>query len=491
MVDKLKSFFLENKTLTQTVAKNTAWLSISTVISRGVRALLVLYAARVLGTEGYGVFSYAMSLAGFFTIFSDIGLSPLLTREAVKQPEKIRAYLSTTLFLKLIILVATLVVGLIFAPMTVTISAAKPLVPLALFLLIFDNFRSFGFSIVRAQNRMEIEAVLSAITDILITALSLTVLFVTPGPWTLSLAYVLGSALGTLLVFWVIRKYLTGLSKHFDQTLIRPILTAAWPFAIMGVLGAFMINIDTIIIGWLSSAHELGLYSAAQRIPLLLYVLPSLLASSTFPIFSRLAHNQELDRAREVMETSFKSIMLIALPLAVGGMVLAKPLTLLLFGSAYEQAWPTLALLMFTILIVFPSTLISNAIFAYDKQKSFIFSTSIGGGTNIVLDLILIPIFGIAGSAIATIISQILVNGLNLKTLKKFLNFKLSGIGKMFLSTLVMGSIVFLLNFYNLHVLPSIFLGSLIYLGLLISFKEPLLQKIWVKINFNKNENTN
>jgi len=237
MVEKLKSFFLENKTLTQTVAKNTAWLTIGTIFSRTIRALLILYAARLLGTEGYGVFSYAMSLAAFFGIFSDIGLSSLLTREAVKQPEKIKAYLSTTFFLKLVILTLTLFVALVFAPMTVTIMEAKPLIPFAVFLLFFDSFRSFGFSITRAQNKMEVEAVLSALTDTLIVGISLAVLFLNPSAWWLSLAYALGSALGTMVVFWVIRKYLVGITQNFDRFLVKPILSSAWPFAIMGMLG--------------------------------------------------------------------------------------------------------------------------------------------------------------------------------------------------------------------------------------------------------------
>jgi O-antigen/teichoic acid export membrane protein len=192
------------------------------------------------------------------------------------------------------------------------------------------------------------------------------------------------------------------------------------------------------------------------------------------------------------METSIRYVMLVALPLAIGGMILAKPIIDLIFGAAYEQAWPTLSLLMFTILILFPGTLISNAIFAYDKQKSFIFSTGVGASANVVLDLILIPILGIAGSAVATIVAQSLVNTINLRTLKKIIHFKLSGMGKMFLASLGMGVLVFFLNWKSVHVLPNIFFGGLIYLIFLILLKEPILQKIWQKINFNqKNEISN
>jgi len=75
-MNKIKEFLFENKSMRQMVAKNTAWLAIGEMVSRLIRAGLIIYAARVLGTEGYGVFSYALSLAALFTIFSDIGLSP-------------------------------------------------------------------------------------------------------------------------------------------------------------------------------------------------------------------------------------------------------------------------------------------------------------------------------------------------------------------------------------------------------------------------------
>ncbi|PIY59464.1 flippase, partial [Candidatus Wolfebacteria bacterium CG_4_10_14_0_8_um_filter_37_11] len=48
--------------------------------SRLIRAAIIIYAARVLGAAEYGIFSYVLSFAGFFTIFADLGVSPLMTR---------------------------------------------------------------------------------------------------------------------------------------------------------------------------------------------------------------------------------------------------------------------------------------------------------------------------------------------------------------------------------------------------------------------------
>ena len=68
MFKKIKQFLFKNSSAKQTVAKNTFWLSVSNFGGRIIKAVIIIYAARVLGTAGYGVFSYALTLASFLTL---------------------------------------------------------------------------------------------------------------------------------------------------------------------------------------------------------------------------------------------------------------------------------------------------------------------------------------------------------------------------------------------------------------------------------------
>jgi len=86
MFQKIKSWLLENRNFRQTIMKNTFWLTVSNVLGRVIKAVLIIFAARILGVASYGIFSYALSLAAFFTIFSDIGLGPILTKKTAKKP---------------------------------------------------------------------------------------------------------------------------------------------------------------------------------------------------------------------------------------------------------------------------------------------------------------------------------------------------------------------------------------------------------------------
>jgi len=73
MVKKIKSFLFENKTISQTIAKNTFWLSISNILGKILRAIIIIYVARVLGAESWGIFSYALTIASTLTLIMDFG----------------------------------------------------------------------------------------------------------------------------------------------------------------------------------------------------------------------------------------------------------------------------------------------------------------------------------------------------------------------------------------------------------------------------------
>ncbi len=474
MIQKIRSLLFENTSVKQTILKNTFWLTAGTGASRVLRAVLILYAARILGTEGYGVFSYVLSVAAFFTILSDIGLSPLLTRESVRQPEKVQTYLSTTFALKLGLIAITVLATIIGTPYFTNVDAALPLIPLVAILLALDSLRGFSYSIARAQNRMQFEAGFIMLTDFFITAFGLVILFTQPTTMGLTLAYTVGSGLGTLGAFWALRKELGGLLKHFDRALVKPIFSSAWPFAIMSLLGGFMINIDTIVLGIFRSASELGLYAAAQRPIQILYMIPGLVAVSIFPIVSWHVHRGEIGESKKILETSLTALLAVGLPVTVGGMILGAPLINLLFGSAYSGATLTFQLLLVTVPMIFIGTIVGNTIFAHDKQRIFIFSTGTGAIMNVVLDLLLIPTYGIAGSAVATIIAQIATNSINWMFLQKIYNLRLH-LGRTFLATAVMAVVVYLMNSVGIHILATVAVSGLIYGVTLVLLREPLL----------------
>lgn len=477
MIKKIRSFLFENTTAKQTVAKNTFWLGVGNVASRIIKALIIIYAARVLGAENYGVFSYALSLAALFSILSDLGMSAILTREASRDPEKLEKNIGTSFVIKLSATAFSFSLVAFIAPFFSGMDGASILMPLAAFLIAFDSLRDFAFSITRAKERMELEAAISMTTGIAITLFGFAAIFISPTPFSLMLGYVMGSAIGFFLAYFLLRDFIKNIWKNFDRTLAKKLIREAAPLALMGLLGALTINTDTIMIGWLRGATDVGLYAAAQRPVLLIYLLATLLGTSVFPLISRIAQKDD-DRVRYILEKTITLSLLMAVPIFVGGAVLSKPIVLLIFGAEYLSTYPTFATLLFTVILLFPATIILNAIFAYGAQKTMLYSMALGGISNVILNLLFIPPLGILGSAFSTVLSQGTAYGWAWIKMKQIINFEvLKHLKKIIASAILMGIFAHVLNSLGINVLLNIVLSIVLYFSLLFALKEKLIKE--------------
>ena len=474
---KIKNFLFRNKTVGQTIVKNTFWLTFGEIMGRILRTGVVIYAARALGAEGWGVFSYAMSLAALFTIFSDIGLSAVLIREGAKSPEAREKYFATTLVLKIILIAISFAVVMFGVPHFTKIPLSTNLLFFIVLLLLFDSLRGFGVSLFRATEKMEMEAFSNILTQGVILVAGVAILIISPSPEHLAITYATGSAAGLILVIISLWPYIKKFWHRFDKNLLKPILKAAWPFGVAGLLGAIMINTDTILIGWFKKAVDVGYYSAAQKPILLLYLLPSLIAGGLFPVLAKLA-NKDNERFRSILEKGLAFVFLLAIPFAVGMILTSDQIIHLLFGNEYfnRPTILTLQLLAVTLITNFPISLLVNSVFAYDRQKDLIAFWTIGAISNAVFDLFLIPVWGIAGAALATIIVQIISNGLIWWKMKKINDFStLKHLKKIISATLVMSVFVLLFKWLGWPVILNIVISGGIYLAALILFKEKMI----------------
>ncbi len=413
-----------NRTPRQTILKNTIWLFIGQVGSRVLRAVIVIYAARTLGASSWGAFSYALGIATFLTVFSDIGINGLLTKEGARNPETRDRYLGTALGIKIILLLVVGVSVILAFPHLTKIAEAARIMPILLFVFAFDTLRDLGSAFSRALEKMEIEAIIQVITNFIIVALGVIFLFFTHSSFMLALAYALGSGLGLIAIIIVLRKHMGRITHFFTPSLVKSILITAWPFGLMGMLGAVMLNSDIIMLGWLRSPEEVGYYSAAQKIIQMLYIVPTFFSSSIFPLMSRLVRENK-EYATRILERSVAGIIMIAVPVTIIGLVLAKFIILTFFGEAYIAAVMPFQILMFTILLTYPAILIGNAIFAYDHQKDFVGYVVVATVGNIILNWLLIPRFGISGAATATLIVQAIIDSAMWYRLRRITGFSI------------------------------------------------------------------
>lgn len=474
MWKKLSDYLFVNTSLKQTLVKNTFWVGLSTMLVKLARAGLIIYVARILGADDYGIFTYALSLVGIFMIFADLGLTGIITRELSRPGADKRAYLSTGFAVKVGFLVISSVSALLIGPLISKFRESGDLIAIIAIFVSLESLRSFLYAVPRAEGKMEVEARIGIISEIVSTTITLVIFFNNPTPATLAYAYVAGNLVSLVIAVVILGKRLDGIFGNLNQKLVRPIVMASWPLAIMGVFGIFMTNIDAVMLGFWNDSGVLGIYAAAQRPISLLYVIPSFLSASLLPLMSRM--RGDTNRLGSFIEKSYRTSLAIGLPIIAGGVVLAGPLLSVAFGPEYAPATLTFQILILTLIPTFPGSVFADAILAEDRQKIFIRSSALGGLTNVILNLFLIPTFGIAGSAVATLAAQLVSNGILYKKVQNSHSIRLGyGVVKILIASLVMGVVAYVLKSWSTPLLIIMPVCIIIYLLALALMKERLM----------------
>lgn len=474
---KLHDFLFKNISVRQTIVKNIVWLFASQVGGRLIKAALIIYAARILGAAGYGIFSLGLSIAGLFMLFSDIGVSTVMTREIAKDREARPRWIATAFFLKLALLIISLVAIIFLAPYFTKIPEARLLLPLFGLILFLDGLRDFGFFVIRGLEEMQWEAFVNVLVNVIVVGAGLILITYGRTPWHLAVAYLIGSVAGAIMVFFPIKHYFRDLRKNLDRALAGFILSTAWPFIIWGLLGSILVYTDTIMLGWLKDVQTVGFYNAAYKPIQFLFALPWLLAVSIFPTFSRRAKEGDF---LAPLAKSLSAVAFVALPLTMGGLILGKPIIATLYGTDYLPGVSAFQVLILLILLQFPASIIGNAVFAYNRHFQMLPYLFLAALMNIVFNRILIPPYGGVGAASATVLAQGIAFIGAVVILKRIQPFSIAPlVWRSFVATLIMGIAVAAVYSLGGGFWFSIFVGGLVYFAFLHLLKEPLLKEVY------------
>ena len=408
-MERIKKFLFVNTSNKQTVIKNTFWLFVGEMVVRVLKLLLFIYAARKLGTSEWGIFSYALAIMGTFAVISDIGINSVILREIAKGENNLKEYISSSFFLKtgLSIFSSLALFSMMF--FMKNDNAVKMLIPITAFILFFDSMREFGFALNRAFEKMEIEAFTKIFSTVLLIILGFFFISKQPKAISLSYSYVISGIAGVGIMYLSLRKHFNNLVSNFNKKLIPFIFKEALPIAIVGVIGTIMSNLDMVILGWYTDTTNIGLYSAAQKPIQIIFLVPTLLSTAIFPVFSRLASTDK-NKVKDTIKKSFIYSLTAAVIINIFVFLIGGYVFKFMFGPQYINSIPIFKIMTLSIITGAPGIIISNAIFALGKQKELIQFISITLIINLILCLVLIPRLGINGAAISVTLSQTIGN---------------------------------------------------------------------------------
>lgn len=255
-------------------------------------------------------------------------------------------------------------------------------------------------------------------------------------------------------------------------------------------------NLDSVMLGGYGNKYSLGIYSAANKIIVLIMGIVTSLGTVTLPRISNyIAENKE-NEIKLILKKMISFLCFFIFPSVMGIYFTANEIILLFAGREYLEAVTTLKILSLTIIFIGFSNLIGLQIFyPRGKEKIVFYSVTIGAILNFSLNLYLIPKYFQNGAAIATCIAEFGVLIVQIILGYRYLKLEIFDKNnlKFIISTCIMGIILYFIQILKfkylvLKLLLKIILGVSIYLVSLVLLKEKNITDVIIKIKLRINK---
>ncbi len=366
-----------------------------------------LYVARTLGSDSYGVVALALAIQLYLTKVTDLGVEATGARLIAASPNSIEQTATALTGARLAAsLLAILLLGGAY-----TLFADEPhrgVLLLYLFVLIpmalSPRWILIGMQRSKRVGMARIAAEVLGFLLLLLWVRSPTDIWVPPVVLLICECVVvacLASELGREHRLWPALR--NGFEAAAATRMLRQTLPGlGYAFALL-----LLYNADIVLIGVFENAEAVGGYAVAYALISFLGNLAVSYGAVLLPVLTQLVPGS--DKEKETYQGVALMLLATSLPAALGGAYLAEDIILMVYGANYHHAAGPLALLFLSLLFNVIRKAPAAALIARGHQRRLMNTTFVAAGLNVTANLILIPIFGIAGAAVATLGAELVL----------------------------------------------------------------------------------
>lgn len=383
------------------------YIFLSRIIGLAANVITVLLITRYLGAEGFGHYAFVMAYSLFIGTLATGGTFSILIRETARDRSRAGENLTHALTVQAVFTVLAALLSVLLLPLftrQAVVVAAVYISVLASIIQVLANLFA---------------SVFTAFEDTKYLAISV---FIERGVFLAGVILVMIMRWGFLAIFWFqVLSFTIKLlfcSIVVWQKFARPAWRMQWPrlryffresLPLLFSTGFRTLDgqLDTFLLQILQTALELGLYGAPYRLISRMNIVPDSIMAGLLPALSNLTRDQEgRQRAFSLYQKIFKYFLIMTVPVAVLTSLMSEPLVVLLFGREYRGAAPALALMVWSLVFMFPNYAFKYLLTALGQQHFEAISLAISLVPHLALDIWLIPRAGATGAAVAMLVAQ-------------------------------------------------------------------------------------
>jgi len=387
------------------ILQNTGWLFADKVLRMGLAFVVTIWLARYLGPEQFGLLNFAMAFVALFGAIATVGLNSVVVRDLVKFPEKTSSILSTSISLQILgglITFSLIVLAIHFLKPEDALARAIAIILGLSMVVKFSETIKYWY-----ESQVQSKFVVWAESAVLVLFAAIKILLILQQAPLISFAWAIFAETVVLaIVLIILYSIQSKTSKKWQPQLCqaKTLLRESWPLILSGLSVMVYMRIDQVMLGQMLNNEAVGIYSVAVKISEMWYFVPIAIVASVYPaIISSKEKSESLYQQR--MQNLYDLMVYISVFVALIVTFSADWIVISLFGDAYSESGFVLAVHIWIGLFVSLGVASSKWFLLENLSKLIFYRTLYGALLNVLLNLLLIPSFGIKGCLIATLIS--------------------------------------------------------------------------------------
>lgn len=396
---------LEGRPYLQNIISNTGWLFADNMVRMGIGLVIGIWVARYLGPELFGSFSYALAFVALFSPLATLGLDDIVVRELVRDPAARDEILGTSFLLKL----AGGAISFLAATGVILILRPDDRLSHWLVAIIAAGGAFQAFNAIEFWFNSQVQAkytILSRSAAFLLCALGKIALILAGGSvlalaW-ISLAETMLGAAGLAIAYQSQGHRISAWLARMKTA--ASLMKDSWPLIFSCAVIVIYLRIDQVMLGEMAGNQAVGVYTVAVRLAEVWFFFSSAVYWSVLPSLVAAREASEelfLARLQKYYNLMALSAYLIAIPVLFSASFLVRAL----YGEAYAEAGPILAVLICANLFIYLDSARSAFFNVMNWYKLYLATLALGALLNVLLNLYLIPRYGGLGAAVASLIS--------------------------------------------------------------------------------------
>jgi O-antigen/teichoic acid export membrane protein len=387
---------------------NTNWLLFKNIYSMLLSLVVGSLSVRYLGPSNYGLIGYGTSLVSLFNAISQLGLNSIIMSELLRKPEEKGKTLGTALVMRLVASVVSFLCVLLFVcivePGNQVLFVVTALQALVLICNTYELLNEWFLSELQSKVYVVASSIGATIVGgwkILLLVLGASV------QWFAASTTIQALVCGGIIFVIFFKKKQFRLGYSFSRA--REIFGKSKHYIISGLAIALYTQMDKVMLGKMMGEREVGLYTSAMTVAMLWEFVPQSIINSARAVIleKKNVNNEEYLRLFRIL---LLCISLMGIGVGVGIQLFGKWVILLLYGRAYKEAVPLLQILIWSTSFAMLGTARGIWNVAEDKNQYVKYYTIIGGLFNLFFNYFAIQVWGMAGAAVGTLLSQMLVS---------------------------------------------------------------------------------